>query len=158
MLHMLQSLAYGFIWNSQREVAYKMILPREEGGMGVRDFAQQNEATTMMQTNKIWLQTNKICASWFSCHCIKDLPFNDITKRYNDSTKWNHLLQNCGTTTRCINCNSNGKVAWKGIGGTPSIANVINTLRVCNALDSMAKGIWAAMIPKVALLLWRIRW
>lgn len=54
-LQVLKSLAYKFIWGSQKEIALdSMMLPRNEGGMGINDFEAQQSATLIQCTHRLW--------------------------------------------------------------------------------------------------------
>ena len=55
MINKVRSISYNFIWGKQREVAWqKMALPRNEGGMGIKDYEELQIAAIIERTGRAW--------------------------------------------------------------------------------------------------------
>lgn len=73
-----QSITYKFIWSSQREVVWKnMIKPRQQGGIGVRDYRATQIAAIVDLACRMW-EGDGIWSSWMSKRYIKERPIHII--------------------------------------------------------------------------------
>lgn len=57
-----------------------------------------------------------------------------------------------------MDCEHDGIFMWKGQGTSSMVGNIINMLRQHHQKDNIADDVWISNIPKVNLLLWRLRW
>lgn len=78
-----------------------MILPKKEGGIGLRDPILLAKVATIKRTYRIW-STNTIWARWMKQRYIKTCPLMDIEYKARDSSIWNSMLQMKEESILCI--------------------------------------------------------
>lgn len=153
----IKSITYKFIWGSQKEVAWRsMVRPKKMGELGVRDYRATQTATIIDRACRMW-EGEGIWNSWMSNRYVKKRAINMIEPKQGDSSMWKSTLRQREQISKCVELDTLNQKKWIGKGAGNSIKNATDTLRPELPRDELAKGIWANMIGKVALNLWRIR-
>ena len=160
VLTSITSLAYNYIWAGKRDFSWEdMTLPKEEGGLGLRDFRTLALAATMKRVHRLWTCDISIWAKWMRDRYIRGIRLYEITKRPNaDSALWAGVLDDRTQFINYMTCNNNYEFNWKGFGNNFSFKNAVETVRNKKEKDNLAKGIWCSKIGKHSMTLWRARW
>lgn len=72
---------------------------------------------------------------------IKNQSLQQIQKRYNNSSQWKQILKKKKKINRCLDCNINGQIIWKGKRTTTTHTNIIDIIRPRKPKDELATGI-----------------
>lgn len=123
--------------------------PRDEGGMGVRDFNTIQSAAMVGKTGRIW-ESEGIWANWIRNHYVKEKALVDIGERYNDSPMWREVIKSKDGIQKCMECRANNEFRWKGAGNRANQGNIYETIRNKRSKDRWEKGIWTTLIRKTA--------
>lgn len=136
-----------------------MALPKEEGGLGLRDFRTLLAlAASMKRARKLWNYKSSIWAEWMRECYIMGNGLNDIEKRPSiDSALWAGLLDDRNKFNTYLICNPNYVFQWVGFGINFSFKNAVESVRKREDPDSLSKGIWSSKIGKHDMTLWRAR-
>lgn len=89
------SLAYQFIWDGKRGISWAlMVLPKSEGGLGVRDLPIITRLANVKRVAKFWSEEDQsILSLWIQQRYIKGRAFADVqTKNTIDSAFWKSFL------------------------------------------------------------------
>lgn len=105
-----------------------MVLPRNKGGLGFRDFQMTQVASFVERACRIWLDT-RLCSSWMRKRYTRMKGIDKIEKRHNDSATWRTILSEKEVMARCVQLRNNDDLCWKGEGSTPTVANITSTIR-----------------------------
>lgn len=61
----VRKLAYKFIWDGRKWIPWnQMILPKAEGGLGVRDLPMISRAVSIKRASKFWERIVSILVQW----------------------------------------------------------------------------------------------
>lgn len=139
------------MWNRRRGAAWsKVTLRKDKGGLAIRDFEKMNEVATVKDAIKIWEEGGSAWSRWMCGRYVGDSALEDIGPR--------SILSVKNKIAACIDLGRNQRMKWKGVGLGPSARNIFVFLRHTGEKDSFARGLWASMVPKMRLTLWKLRW
>lgn len=160
ILNQLDHIAYNYMWNGQTIISKEqMTLPKDEGGLGVRDFRESQLAAIIKRTWRIWTSNDSIWARWMRVRYIKGRDLNSIPKRDGrDSALWAEVLDHKGKISSVISIGTDYNCVWTGYGSTFSYHNAWASIRHHEEPDPLSKGIWSLGVPKFSIALWRARW
>lgn len=129
VLDIIQSITYQLIWGSQREVSWSsMIKPKDQGGMGVRDYKTVQQAVIIGRACRMW-DREGIWSNWMEWRYIKDRPFSVIEGRQGDSSSWKATLRRKSQISNCAMLAANGLKSWIGKGANCTTENIVTTIR-----------------------------
>lgn len=85
-----------------------MTLPKEEEGLGLRDFKTAAIAASMKRVYRIWTNDESIWTVWMRRRYIKNRELGEITKRPNiDSALWVGILDDGDKFNNFLICDTN---------------------------------------------------
>lgn len=114
-------MANQFIWDGRTRIPWsKMVLPRKEGGLGVRDLFSIASAAPIKKTSVLWGRS----PSWpMQSRYIKGRrALEDIRiKSSLDSAQWKELIAPKTNINICMECKAGHSVIWKIGGGKQNL-------------------------------------
>lgn len=69
---------------------------------------------------------------------------------------WKHTLNN--RIKKCVELGLLNQIQWKGHGNETPVRNIYQTLRNKGDQDPYADAIWASIVSKMAVALWKLTW
>lgn len=87
-------MAYQFIWDGRKGILWSlMVLPKNEGGLGVRNLEKVAEAIPIKNEGNFWTIHTSILSTWTEHRYIKNKALLDIVPKTSiDSAQWMKLL------------------------------------------------------------------
>lgn len=76
-----------------------MVVPREEGGVGICDFQKVHDASLIDRRYRLW-NGEGLWASWIHKRYVKDSSLQELSHRYNASTGWRAMLKTREATAK----------------------------------------------------------
>ena len=156
----VRRLAYRFIWDGRKGIPWaQMILPKSEGGLGVRDLPIITTATNIKRASKYWDKSDSILVKWIQDRYIKGKTLNDIQIRPTvDSHFWKAFVSERNLVDKCLDCRANSTIMWRSGSPINKLGGIVESIRDRKHKDMLAEGIWSKMPTKFSILLWRVKW
>lgn len=141
----------------------QMILPKEEGGLGVIDLP------IITMAANVNVQDLKILGlEWFNPLTMdaKEVYQEQSPRGHPppnptiDSIFWKSLMTDTAREDidSCLECGANCWVAWNNFAPLGILGIIAEALRERSHKDPIAQGIWSHIPTKFSIIFWRIKW
>lgn len=124
-----------------------MILPKEEGGLGVRNLDMIAKASSIKKIANIW-EKPSILSTWMRSRYIRNRVLQNIQPRaIIDSIQWKYVLGAKEPINQFQECRFGNRNTWK-IRGKRNLGGIVEGHKTKNHKDPLAKGIVSNMPMK----------